>query len=149
MLPIRDNVKSLTFPYVTIAILVLNVLMFVVEARLPVRGRVRYRIPDALSASTGFRTVVWLATVGEVRLKKSADQLSLSPPELLEVRVEMHTLELSNDLLHALRRQIKDLINRELRKNNDRIRREANRAIAKAVETQEFRHPLLQYLSLP
>jgi len=125
-----------------------GLLMFVARAKAPVRGRVRYKIPDALSASTGFRAVVGLAVVGEVRLEKSDGQVSLDPPELLELRVEMRRLDVSNDLLNVVRRQIKDVINREIRKQNDRIRQQANKAIRKAVEARQFRHPLLRYLIL-
>ncbi|MBN2475258.1 MAG: hypothetical protein JXB62_11655 [Pirellulales bacterium] len=126
-----------------------GLLLFVVETRVPVRGRVRYVIPGTLSASTGFLTTVRLNMVGEIRAEKSDQQLSLTPPELRQIQVEMRGLDLSNDVLHVVRRQIEDLINRELRKNNDRIRREANEALAKAVEAQEFRHPLLNFLNLP
>lgn len=123
-----------------------GLLMFVVRAGVPVRGRVRYRIPDALSASTGFRTTVGLAMVGQLRVEKSDDEVSFSPPELLDFGVELRGLELSNDLLHAARRPIEDLINHELRKREDRIRQQANKSLHKAVQTREFRHPLLRYL---
>ena len=121
-------------------------LMFVVRSTLPVRGRVGYRIPDVLSASTGFRTEVSLTMVGQLRVDKSGDQISLDPPELLDFRVELHALELSNDILHTARRPIEELINHELRQRHDRIRDQANKALHKAVQAREFRNPLLRYL---
>ena len=126
-----------------------GLLMFAVRASVPVNGRVRYKIPDALSASTGFRTVVGLDTVGQVRVAGSGDPLSLSPPELLKLNVALGSLDLFNDLLHAVRRQIEDLVNDEIRDRNDRIRQQANQSIRKAVESREFRLPLARYLTLP
>ena len=126
-----------------------GLLMFAVRAGVPVHGRVRYKIPGTLSASTGFRTVVELDVVGEVGAEKSGDEVSLSPPELLELRVRTHGLDLSNDVLQVVRRGIEDLINRELRRKNDRIRRQANKSLHKALQTRQFRHPLFRYLGLP
>ena len=126
-----------------------DLLMFDVRASVPVSGRVRYKIPNALSASTGYRTVVALSAVGEVRAEKSDDGLSLNPPELLDLRVEASRLDLSNDVLHAVRRGIEDLANHELRSRRADIRAKANKAIAKAIEDVDFRHPLLSFLALP
>ncbi len=125
-----------------------DLLMLDVRATVPVAGRVRYKIPHALSASTGYRTVVALSAVGEVRAEKSGEGPSLNPPELVDLRVEMHRLDLSNDVLHVVRRGIEDLANRELRSRRAEIREKANKAIAKAIEDVEFRHPLLSYLGL-
>ena len=126
-----------------------DLLMFDVRASVPVSGRVRYKIPDALSASTGYRAVVALSAVGEVGTERSDDELSLNPPELVDLRVEMHRLDLSNDVLHVARRGIEDLANHELRSRRAEIRQKANKAIAKAIEDVEFRHPLLSFLALP
>jgi hypothetical protein len=93
--------------------------------------------------------VVVLSAVGEVRTEKSGDGLSLHPPELLDLRVAMHRLDLSNDVLHVVRRGIEDLANHELRSRRAEIREKANKALAKAIEDVEFRHPLLSYLALP
>ena len=126
-----------------------GLLLFDAEARVPVAGRVRYKIPDVVSASTGYHTVVELSMMGEVRAEKSGDRLSLSPPELMDLRVKMHGLDLSNDVLHVVRRKIEDLANRELRRKKDEILRKANKTIARAVDATEFRHPLLEHLALP
>ncbi|HUT13584.1 MAG TPA: hypothetical protein VMY42_24060 [Thermoguttaceae bacterium] len=126
-----------------------GVLMFVVEAELPVRGLVRYKIPDLVSASTGFRTRVALSLVGEIRAKKSDDGVSLESPEVLRMRVELRSLDLANDVLNVLRRQIEDLLNDELRDRNARILQQANQSLAKAVAAREFRHPVLRYLAFP
>jgi hypothetical protein len=124
-------------------------LMFVVQATIPVAGHVRWSIPDRLSASTGFRTAARLALTGEIRSQKSGDGISLSSPELLELRVELQQLDLSNDVLHTLRRPIEDLVNHELKKNEDRIRAQANKSLAKAFKSQQLEHPLLRYLAFP
>jgi len=126
-----------------------GVLMFVAEAELPVRGLVRYKIPDLMSASTGFRTHVVLSLVGEIRAKKSDDEVSLDAPEVLRMHVELRWLDLANDVLNVLRRQIEDLLNDELRDRNARILQQANRSLSKAVAARQFRHPALRYLAFP
>lgn len=126
-----------------------GLLMFAVRARVPCAGRVSYRIPGALSASTGFRTVARLAMVGEVRMHKWGDRLWLSSPELREVHIELDRLQLSNDLLDLAREPIERLVNQELARNHERIRQQANRALAKAVQSRQFQHPLLRYLGIP
>jgi hypothetical protein len=125
-----------------------DLLMFDVQARVPISGRVRYKIPNALSASTGYRTVVSLSAVGEVRAERSDEGLSLDPPELVDLRVKMHRLDLSNDVLHVVRRGIEDLANHELRSRRAKIRDKANKAVAKAIREVDFQHPLLSYLGL-
>jgi hypothetical protein len=120
-----------------------------VRARVPVAGRVRYKVPDLASASTGFQAVIELNFRGQVQARKSGTQLSIDPPRLEELRVEFRSLALSNDVLAALRGPIKDLINHELRRNQDLIRHKANQAVAKAFKTREFEHPMLRYLGFP
>ena len=124
-----------------------GLVMLEVRAMVPVAGRVRYKIPDALSASTGFRTVVELAVAGQMRSEKSDDEVSLKVPEVLELRVELRRLDLSNDVLQVVRKGIEDLVNDELRKSRDRICEKANKAIRKAIEDVKVRHPLVRYLS--
>ena len=65
------------------------------------------------------------------------------------MHVEFHGLKISNDLLNVAREPLEDLVNHELRRNEDRIRQQANKSLAKAVKSREFHHPLLRYLSLP
>jgi len=127
----------------------LGLLMFAVQARVPTYGRVGYKIREAVSASTGFRTAVRLALVGEVRLQRSGSRLSLGSPELREMHVELDGLRLSNDLLNAAREPIGELVNHELARNEERIRQKANKALAKAMQSRELEHPLLRFLSLP
>jgi len=124
-------------------------LMFVVHAGIPVRGHVRYTIPDVLGASTGFRTTERLALVGELAARKSGDELSLDPPEVLELHVELRRLDLSNDVLQSWREPIEELVNRELRHNEERIRSQANKSLAKAFQARQLHSPLLRYLALP
>lgn len=124
-----------------------GLLMFVVRAEFPVRGRVRYRIPGTLSASTGFATNVELAMVGEVRMNRSDQELSFGPPDLLSLHVGMRRLRLSNDLLDAVHRQVRNLINHELGRQQDRIRQQANRSLEKALKSRQLSHPLVRYLA--
>jgi len=124
-------------------------LMFAARAGLPLAGHVRYKIPDLLSASTGFRTQADVELVGQVRAAKTEDKVSLGPAEVVEIHVKLRQLELSKDLLNAARRPIEDLINRELRHNEDRVRRQADKAAQKAIHAQEFQNPLLKYLLFP
>jgi hypothetical protein len=123
--------------------------MFDLEADVPVWGRVRYRIPGALSASTGFRGVVRLATVGQVGTGGSDADASFQPPRLVDLRVDVCSLDLSNDVLQLARGEIEGLVNRELVDRKDKIREQANKAIRKAIDDQHVRLPLLGYLGLP
>ncbi len=124
-------------------------ILFVLRARLPIRGHVSYRVPDLLSASTGFRTKVRLEVVGELKVRKAADQLALNTPEVLDMEVELNGLDLSNDVLQTFRGPIEDLANDELSDNKQRIRQRANKALGKAFAARQLQHPLLRLLSFP
>lgn len=124
-------------------------LMFVICVRAPVRGEVRYKIPDALSASTGFRAEVGLELVGQVRSDRENGKPTLTAPEVLDLNVKIRSLDLSNDVLNTARESIEDVINDELDDRQDRIREQANKTIRKAVDAGEFRHPLLRALGVP
>ncbi len=126
-----------------------GILMFSAGARLPIRGWVRYTVPEAWSVSTNFRTVIHLSLAGEVQVEKRDDQLKLHPPQVVDLRVELRKLDISNDLINIAREAIEDGINDELRRQRGRIHQQANKQLAKAFDTQEFRHPLLRYLRLP
>jgi hypothetical protein len=123
-----------------------GLLMFVVEAEIPVQGHARYKVPEAWSASTGFRATAAIHAVAELRARRTGDRVSLDPPKVLDVRAEVCKLDLSNDLLNTARAAIEDLINHELRDRHDKIVAEANEEIAEAVQSQEFRVPLLDLL---
>jgi hypothetical protein len=123
-----------------------SLLMFSVKASVPAKGHVSYKIPGAVSVSTGFRATARLSLVGEVRTVKSGDRLSFSSPELRDARVELQGLHLSNDLLNAAREPIEDIVNHELRHNQERIRQQANKSLAKAMKSREFHNPLLRLL---
>ena len=123
-------------------------LMFSVQASLPIQGEVRYRIRDALNVSTKFRVVVRMSLAGQLGIQKAGDTLSLKSPELHELHVDLHRLDLSNDLVRLGREPIEHLINHELRVNDQRIREKANQALHKAVEAREFRGPLIRFLPL-
>ncbi|MBN1590309.1 MAG: hypothetical protein JW888_12410 [Pirellulales bacterium] len=125
-----------------------GVLLFVAEAELPVTGRVRYKIPSVLNVSTGYRATVALCLVVEVCAERDRDKIQLDSPEVLRVDVRLRNLDLSNDVLNAARKPIRDFINEEARRKHDRICRQANKTIRKAVDDQTFRLPLLRYLGL-
>lgn len=127
----------------------LSLMMFQAKATVPAKGRVGYKIPGAVGVSTGFSAEVRLDLIGELRLEKSGDKLSLGSPELREVHVGLQRLRVSNDLLDMARDPLEDLVNHELRRNEERIRQQANKSLAKAVQSREFHHPLLRLLSLP
>lgn len=124
-------------------------LMFQVQATLPLTGRVRYKIPDVLSASTGFRTTVEILATGQVRSDKSEKGVSLHVPELVDLSVSLRGLDVANDALNLVHDPLEDLINDELGEKQERIRDKANHSIRKAIEKGEFRIPLLQWLVLP
>ena len=126
-----------------------GVILLAVEARLPVRGHVQYKQPDLVSASTGYRAAIQLSAVAEVRLERAGGDVKFSPPEVLDLSVSFARLDLSNDLLEAVHREIKKVINHELRHNEGRIRQQANHALQKAMSSREVRIPLLGYLGLP
>ena len=123
-------------------------ILFRIEATLPLDGRVRYKIPDALSASTGFRTVVSLQASGELRSDKDPQkgQVVLQTPRLLELHVAISQLDVSNDALNLLHKPLEEMINDELREKDDRIREKANRSIQKAVASQKSHAPMLEWL---
>jgi len=126
-----------------------KLLMFVVEATVPARGLVNYKIPRRLSATTKYQATAKLAIVGEFRVRQSGDQLTYDPPKLVDIQIDMQLRDLSNDILNAMRGEITKILNRELHKRRDRIHEQANRAIVKAVKDRDFQHPLLKYIKLP
>ncbi|MGO8688835.1 MAG: fascin domain-containing protein [Thermoguttaceae bacterium] len=123
-----------------------GVILLGVDARLPVRGHVQCKLPDLASASTGFRAAVELSAVAEVGVQRAGGDVKLGPPAVLDLRVSVPRLDLSNDVLETVRRQIRDAINRELRHNEGRIRQQANHALDKAMSSREVRIPLVGYL---
>jgi hypothetical protein len=125
-----------------------GLMLVAVEAALPVQGRVQYRVPGAVSASTGYHVTVLLSAVAEVPLGRSGTDVTVGSPTVLDLNVSLSRLKLSNDLLEAVRREVERFVNRELRHNEGRIREQANRAIDKAISAHEVRIPLLGYLGL-
>ena len=125
-----------------------GVILLAVDARLPVRGHVQYKMPDVASASTGYRAEIQLSAVAEVRVQRSGGDVKFSPPAVLDLHVSFSRMDFSNDLLKAVRREIKHLVNHELRRNEERIRQQANHALQKAMSSRDVRIPLLGYLEL-
>lgn len=126
-----------------------KLLLFSVEATVPVRGLVQYKIRDRLSATAKYRAVVHVRTIGELALRKEGGSIEFDVPRLLEFRVDLESLELSNDVLDSMRGTIRDVLNRELADRRAEITAKANKAVAKAVKTREFSHPALKLLMLP
>jgi len=126
-----------------------SLLMFEVKATVPTKGHVGYKIPNAVGVSAGFRAMIRLDLAGEMRTEKSGDKLSLRSPELREAHVGLQGLKISNDLLDVAREPLEDLVNHELRRNEERIRQQANKSLAKAVQSREFHSPLLRFIDLP
>ncbi len=91
-----------------------SILLVAVRAKLPVAGRVSYKLPKVVSASCGYKAVAAVTLVAEVRLARSGETIKLQSPELRELHVELTGLQLSNDLLHVSRDLIEDLINHEI-----------------------------------
>jgi hypothetical protein len=126
-----------------------KVLLFELDATVPVRGLVQYRIPDRLSATAKYRAVVHLRATGEIPTRKTGASLSFDAPKLLVLHVRLDALDLSNDVLSAMRGTIRDVLNHELADRREHITAKANQAVAKAVKTREFTHPALKLLALP
>jgi len=126
-----------------------GLLLFAVRGQFPASGQVHYEIPNALSITTRFRATVGLDVRGQVGLTKTADELKMEPPRLLQMQVTVDRLDISNDLLNTVRALIEEAINHELQKNEDRLREKANAALAKGLAAREFHHPLLRFLALP
>ncbi|MGA2066541.1 MAG: hypothetical protein ABSG86_16310 [Thermoguttaceae bacterium] len=125
-----------------------GLMLFAVEARLPVQGRVQYQVQGAASASTGYRTTVRLSAVAEVPLERRGKDLTVGSPVVLDLSVSLAHLRLSNDLLEAVHRQVERYVNHELEHNEGRLREQANKALKKALSAHEVRIPLAGYLGL-
>ena len=125
-----------------------TLLILAIRGRLPVSGRVQYKMDNLASASTGYRAVVELAVVTEVRMKKLSGDVLFEPPKVLDLRLSVSKLSLSNDLLETARRPIEQVINHELRHNEDRIREKANQAVQKALHSKDLHVPLAGYLGV-
>ena len=124
-------------------------LFFAADATVPFRGEVHYRVPNLVAGGTGYQATAKIFVLAEVRAKKQGDKFSFTPPEVRQLQVKLDLRDLSNDILNAAREPIEDVVNREIRHNDARIREQANKALAKAVQAQQFQHPLLKYLALP
>ena len=121
-------------------------MLIAIEAQLPVSGRVQYKVPDVVSASTGFQAGARVFAAAEIQIERSGGDWKLNPPTVLDVRLSISRLRLSNDLLDATREPIERFVNHELRRNEPRIREKANKSVQKAMSSHEVRIPLLGYL---
>ena len=125
-----------------------GLILLAVDASLPVRGRVQGKVPDVASVSTGYQMTVQLSAVAEVAAPTRGQRRNIWPATVSDLHVSVSRLEFSNDLLEAVRRQIRHLVNHELAHNEERIRESANHALQKAMSSHEVRIPLLGYLQL-
>lgn len=123
-----------------------TILIIELAARLPLHGHVQYKIDKLVSASTGYQAIVQFAAVSEIRVRKAEGDVVLDPPQVLDLKLNVSELKLSNDLLDVARRQIEQVVNRELRHNEEKIRTKANEAVQKAVKAKDLRVPMLGYL---
>jgi hypothetical protein len=123
-------------------------MLFAIEANLPIQGHVQYKVHDAASASTGYHTAVRFSAVAAVPLEHSGNDITVGSPVVLDLNISLASLKLSNDILDAARRQIERFINYELRRNEGQIRDKANDALKKAISSHEVRIPLIGYLGL-
>ncbi|MGO9112720.1 MAG: fascin domain-containing protein [Thermoguttaceae bacterium] len=125
-----------------------GLILLAVDASLPVRGRVQCKVRDVASASTGYQMTVQLSAVAEVTVRHTGNDVTFGPPTVSDLHVSVSRLEFSNDLLEAVRREIRHLLNHELARNEGRIRESANHALQKAISSREVRIPLIGYLRL-
>jgi len=123
--------------------------LIVVRAVVPILGRVGYKVPGVLDVATNFRARVRLSVVAEIAARGDREAVVIQPPAVLDVEIRFLALDVSNDLLQSARKTIRDLLNEELERKEPRICQQANKAIRKAVDAQEFRLPLLRYLAAP
>ncbi len=126
-----------------------RLLMFAAAAEVPVAGRVSYQAGDSVRAAVNFGALVALDVSGQLRVDKAEGRVTIHAPEVLDLQVQVRKLEISNDVLNAVRRPIADAINHEVGRQHDRILEQANKSVAKAFDGKEIRHPLLEYLGLP
>jgi hypothetical protein len=125
-----------------------GVILLAVEAHLPVRGRVQYQMLNVMSASTNYLATVHLFAVAEIPVRQTDKEIALLPATVKHLEVFLSDLKLSNDILHAARGPIERTINGELRRNETKIRKKADEALAKAVSSREVKIPLLGFLKL-
>lgn len=126
-----------------------RLLMFAAAAEVPVAGRVSYQAGDSVRAAVNFGALVALDVSGQLRVEKAEGRVTIHAPEVLDLQVQVRKLEISNDVLNAVRRPIADAINHEVGRQHVRILEQANKSVAKAFDGKEIRHPLLEYLGLP
>jgi hypothetical protein len=125
-----------------------GLILLAVEARVPVRGRVQYEMLNVARGSTNYFTTIHLSAAAEIPVRESGGDVTFSPPRVRKLDVSLSGLKLSNDVLHAARGPIERTINGELRRNEARIRQQANKSLEKAISSREVRIPLLGFLKL-
>lgn len=125
-----------------------GVVLIAVEAKLPVSGHVQAKIHDVGSAGTGYRAAIGLSAVAAIEVRRAGGDVTLGPCTVTDLHVSFARLDLSNDLLEAAHRPIRNFINRELHRNEQRLRQSANQSLQKAISSREVKIPLLGYLGV-
>jgi hypothetical protein len=125
-----------------------GLILLAVDATLPVRGQVEGKLGDLAGGGTGYHLMVKLSAVAEVVAEHKGNNIKFDPPKVSDLNMSVTRLDLSNDILEAVRRQIRRVINRELEHNRDRIRESADRALQKAMSSRDVSIPLLGCLKL-
>ncbi len=130
-----------------------GLVLLAVDAKLPVSGHVQAKIHDVGSAGTGYRAAISLSAVAAVEVRPGhppagRGDVTLGPCTVTDLRVSFARLDLSNDILEAARRPIKNFINHELHRNEAKLRQSANQSLQKAISAREVKIPLLGYLGV-
>jgi hypothetical protein len=125
-----------------------GVVLVAVDAKLPVSGHVQAKIHDVGSVGTSYRAAIALSAVAAVEVRRSGGDVTLGPCTVTDLHVSFARLDLSNDLLEAAHRPIRNFINRELHRNEERLRQSANQSLQKAISSREVKIPLLGYLGV-
>jgi len=120
--------------------------LYTLTAQLPVRGRVEFEMPGLVYTPVAYRTLIALTITGEFPVERKDKQLTLGDPKVARLDVQLQKLDISNDVLQAVRVPIRDIINDEVRKSHDRIRREAERALRTAGQPLQFQSELVRCL---
>jgi hypothetical protein len=123
-----------------------GIILLAVEASLPARGRVEGKVGKLASGSTGYRLAAQLSAVGEIAIRHADNDVAFDPPVVSNLRLAVSRMEFSNDVLEVLRRQILQVVNRELAHNEPRIRQSSTEALQKAVAAHEIKIPLVGWL---
>ena len=99
------------------------------------------------AAGTSYRAAIGLSAVAAVDVRRSGGDVKLGPCTVTDLHVSFARLDLSNDLLEAAHRPIKNFINRELHRNEEPSSpKPLNNSLRAGRSPREVKIPLLGYL---